>query len=229
MNRTLIILFLLIYNFTFGQNSNVTSKQLTEQKIDSIFTVNIKDELQLKDSIYRVYEYNDKTGKHFIVMTENTTECNEQKECFDSIKAYCYSYKNDTFKLKWTFNDFILPDSYEYSISHWTKYFKIDDYDKDGIADPIVVYGTLGMNETSDGRIKILIYYKNKKRTIKHQNGIHDNERNTEVDQQFYDLPIEIQNRVKVLMDDINKNGHGIFPHGWQKAMENNKLRFDEN
>lgn len=230
MNRTLITCLLLILsNFVFGQSSVVSSKQLSEQDIDSIFTESLKNKLQIEYAIFRIYEYNDRNGKHFIVMTENTTDCKEKDKCFDSIKTYCYSYKNDIFNLKWTLKDFILPNSYEYSISHWTKYFKIDDYDKDGIADPIIIYGTLGMNETDDGRIKILIYYKNKKIAIRHKNGIHDNERNTKVDKQFYGLPIEIQNRVKVIMESINENGHGIFPYDWQKAMENKKTWFDEN
>ncbi|MBE7653969.1 M949_RS01915 family surface polysaccharide biosynthesis protein [Tenacibaculum finnmarkense] len=226
MNRLITTLFLLIYNFTFGQNSDVTSKQLSEQEIDSIFTIKIKDELQLDYPIFKVYEYRDKIGKHYIVMTENIAKCKERKECFDSIKTYCYSYENDILNLKWALKDFILPDLYEYSIYHWSKYFTIDDYDKDGIADPIIIYGTLGVNEIYDGRIKILVYYKNKKRAIRHQNGVHD-KRNTQVDKQFYELPIEIQNRVKVLMEKIDEKGNGIFPYGWQKAMENNKLNFD--
>lgn len=228
MKKILILFFILIYNFTFGQNSNLTSKQLSEQEIDSIFTVNIKDELQLEYSIHRVYQYNDKAGMHFIVMTKNPTECAEQEVCSDAIKTYCYTYKNDDFKLKWQFNDFILPTSDEYSISYWTKYFKIDDYDNDGFADPIIVYGTFGPNDFDDGRIKILIYYKNKKIAIRHQDAIHDDERQTQIDKEFYQLPIEIKSRVKTIIENINENDHGIFPSGWQKAMKNKKLKFDE-
>lgn len=229
MNRILIVLFFIIYNFSFGQESNVTSKQLSEQEIDSVFTDSLKMKLQIKFPIYRIYKYNDKEGKHFIVMTENNIDCKEKKECYDSIRAYCFSLNNQFFILKWSFKDYILPNSYEYSISHWTKYFQIEDYDNDGIADPIMIYGTLGMNGTDDGRIKMLVYYKNNKKAIRHQNGVLDDERNTQVDKEFYELPIEIQNRVKVIMETINLNNHGIFPYGWEKAMKNEKLRFDEN
>lgn len=228
MKKITIILFLIIYNFSFGQNYKVTSKQLSKEEIDSIFTVTIKDKLQLEYSIHRIYKYNDKAGEHYIVMTKNAIKCEELETCSDIIKVYCFSYKNDVFNLKWSLHDFILPDLYEYSITHWTKYFKIEDYDNDGFADPIIIYGTRGLNDFSDGRIKILVYYKNKKSVIRHQNGIHDDERNTQVDKQFYKLPIEIKNRVKVLMENITENNHGIFPYGWQKAMEKNKLKFDE-
>lgn len=228
MNKILIILALIIYNSVFGQNTNVTSKQLSEAEIDSMITDSIRNKLQIDYGIYRVYEYDDLAGKHFIVMTENRTECEGKRECFDSIKTNCYSFKNNTYKLEWALKDFILPNSYEYSISHWTKYFEIKDYDGDGFADPIIIYGTFGMNETDDGRIKILTYYKGRKIAIRHQNGVHDNERYTQVDKQFYQLPIEIQNRVKIIMENINENDHGIFPSGWGKAMENKELEFDE-
>ncbi len=70
------------------------------------------------------------------------------------------------------------------------------------------------MNGTSDGRIKILVYHKGKKRAIRHQNGMIDFDRNTKVDRLFYELPTEIQNRVKEIMINIMKNDQGIFPYG---------------
>ena len=234
MKTILLTIFtIIIINFGFGQNSLFSSKQLTQQEIDSIFTDSLKTKLQIEYSIYRIYEYNDKEGKHFIVMSENEFECEEIEKCFDSIKAYCYLYENGQFILEWNLKDFILPKgnevSEEYSISFWTKYFELGDYDNDGYFDPIIVYGTYGMNETDDGRIKILIYHKRKKRAIRHQNGTLDFERNTQVDEMYYQLPIEIQDRVQVIMKNITENNHGIFPYGWQNAMKNKATKFDEN
>ncbi|TMU50690.1 hypothetical protein FGG15_17980 [Flagellimonas algicola] len=137
-------------------------------------------------------------------MTENEFECDEKEKCLDSIKAFCYSFKDGSYRTQWSLKDFILPGgnevSEEYSISFWTKYFELKDYNGDGVVDPIMVYGTFGVNGTNDGRIKLLVYHNGIKRAIRHQNGTLDNERNTQVDEMYYLLPTGIQNRVHKIM-----------------------------
>ena len=234
MKKKLILLLTLLFtHLGFCQDMTISSKQLNPQEIDSIFTDVLKTKLQIEYSIYRIYEYNDKLGKHFIVMTENEFECNEKEQCFNAIEAFCYSQKDGLYTLSWSLKDFILPEgnevSEEYSISFWTKYFELKDYNDDGIVDPIMVYGTFGMNGTSEGRIKILTYHNGIKKAIRHQNGTLDFERNTKVDDKYYELPKGIQNRVHKIMQSITENNHGIFPNGWQTAMKNKKLKFDEN
>lgn len=230
-----IVLFLLcaLVNGAFCQDSKISSKQLSPQEIDAIFTDSLKEQLDIKFSIDRIYAYDDKGGTHYIILTENQLVCDMGQECFDSIQAFCFNFKEGSYLLEWQLTDFILANrnevSEEYSINFWTKYFELNDYDYDGLVDPILVYGTYGMNGTDDGRIKLLIYYKGKKRAIRHQNGLHDSERNTQVDEQYYELPTEIKQRVTQIMETITKNAHGIFPYGWQTAMKNKKVRFDEN
>ncbi|WP_370277515.1 M949_RS01915 family surface polysaccharide biosynthesis protein [Flavobacterium sp. J27] len=231
--KILILLLITVTNFAFGQNLKTNSSQLTEQEIVSIFTESLKTKLKIDYSIYRIYKYEDNGGTHYLIMTENKTECDNGKECFDSIKAFCFNLKEEQYHLEWKLKDFILPKgnevSEEYSINFWTKYFELNDYDNDGFVDPIIVYGTYGMNGTDDGRIKIVVYHNGKKRAIRHQNGTLDFERNTKVDESYYELPIGIQKRVSQIMTSITENEHGIFPYGWQTAMKNKELNFDEN
>ncbi|MFD1552988.1 M949_RS01915 family surface polysaccharide biosynthesis protein [Putridiphycobacter roseus] len=234
MKITLAIFITLLFtNLGFSQDMIITSKQLNQQEVDSIFTDSLKQKLQIEYAIYRIYEYKDKLGKHYLVMTKNQFECDEMEACFDTIKAYAYTFEKGSFKSEWQLKDFISSKgnavSEEYSISFWTKYFALKDCNGDGIVDPIMVYGTYGMNDTGDGRIKILVYFNGTKSAIRHQNGTLDFERNTQVDEKYYELPIGIQNRVHDIMESITENDHGIFPYKWQAAMKNKELKFDEN
>ncbi|MCG7503374.1 hypothetical protein MHM83_16015 [Tenacibaculum sp. Mcav3-52] len=233
MKSILSLIFVLyLSSIGFSQSLITSSKLLTKKEVHSIFTNSVKTKLEIENTIYKTYEYNDREGKHFIVMIENNLNCKGSKKCSDAIKAYCFSYKNGLFSTKWKLNDFILPKDNEvpkeHAIYFWTKYLKLKDFDNDGLIEPVIVYGTLGMNGKGDGRIKILIYHHGKKRAIRHQNGTLDYERNTQVDKLFYKLPKEIQNSVTDIIHSINENSHGIFPHGWQDAMKNKKLKFDE-
>ena len=232
-----LILFLSLSNFGFSQNTTLVENQMSVQEIDSIFTLTIKSKFDITYPIYRAYKYKDEAGSHIILMTERVylkagepVAVDDTKIDLDSIKAFHFLVQGDSLSLTWTLKDFIIKnDNDEHSIYFWTKYFKIEDYDGDGLMDPIMVYGSLGMNGHGDGRIKILVYHKGKKRAIRHQNGVLDYERNTKVDAQFYNLPKTIQERVIVIMEGITKNRHGIFPNGWQDAMKNKELKFDEN
>ena len=159
---SIILFFLLLPSLVYSQNNLVKSKLLKSSEVDSIFTDKLVKDLEIDFSIYRVYQYEDKSGEYFIVMTENEVECSRNEECFDSIKAYCFSHLDGRFSLKWKMKDFILNDknegSDEYSIWFWTNYFELKDYEEDGLIDPILVYGTVGLNGTSDGRMKILVW-----------------------------------------------------------------------
>ena len=212
-----------------GQTSN---RQLETLELDELLTKELKNDLNIDFPIYRTYEYIDNIGTHYLILTEHPDENGEKPEHNDSIKAYSYLVTASGWQLDWQLKDFILPNgnpnSREYSIWFWSKYLNLEDLDDDGIIDPIIVYGTEGMNGTGDGRIKILTYYKGNKRAIRHQNGILDFQRNTQVDEPFYELPNSVQDAVIVIMNQITTNQHGIFPAGWTSAMDSEKLYFDE-
>lgn len=223
----ILLLFVSMKTLCFGQG--VSSEQLSTSKIEAIFTDELKAKLKIDFDIFRVYQYQDASGEHLIVMTERPNK-NVEKS-YDAIKAFNFKVVNGEYTLEWSFRDFILPPTRavgETSITFWTKYFVLDDYDEDGLIDPIFVYGTLALNGRDDGRIKILVYHKGLKRAIRHQNGVLDYDRHTQVDKKYYSLPTKIQARVKEIMDEITSNDHGIFPFDWEMKMKNKELTFDE-
>ncbi len=227
-----LLLYLLVFS-VFAQEQEVSYWQLNKPEVEDYFTKELRQELHITYPIFRVYGFKDKLGTHYLVLSEHTYSNNEPEPQMDSIKAFCISVSNEKHVLEWSISDFILRKgnqvSEEYSIWFWTKFLKLEDIDKDSIIEPIVIYGTSGMNGTYDGRIKLLTFYHGEKKAIRHQNGVLDHERNTQVDKSFYELPEAIQERVKRLMLELVKSDSAIFPSGWQDAMKNHTLKFDEN
>ncbi|WP_258101693.1 M949_RS01915 family surface polysaccharide biosynthesis protein [Marinoscillum pacificum] len=225
-----LIIALTTFNSLIGQPS---SRQFDTSEIEQLVTEDLKAKLNINYSIYRAYEYQDKLGTHYLILTENQDANGLKPDYNDSIKAFCLSRNGSDLQLDWQLRDFIFAESetnpIEYSIWFWTKYLSLTDLDNDGIIDPVIIYGTSGMNGTDDGRIKILTYYKGEKRAIRHQNGVHDSERNTQVDKLFYQLPNSARTAVIEIMQRITSDQNGIFPYGWEANMKLGKLHFDEN
>lgn len=235
MQRTIFTLSLfLAATLVFGQARVVSSELLSRQAIDRLFTDSLIKNSGIIYPVYKVYKCTDKSGQFYIVLTESNDSVTSDQDTLNyNIKAFNFHRDKTGFTRKWEINDFITrlesSDELENSIWFWTKYSEFADIDRDSLIDPIIIYGTSGKNYTDDGRIKIFIYYKGKKFVIRHQNGVLDFERNTRVDKAFYSLPSGLQDHVKMIMKKMADDGNAIFPYGWQTAMKEHKLYFDEN
>ncbi|MDR6786599.1 hypothetical protein ABIE26_005215 [Pedobacter africanus] len=232
--KTLTLLFLFSAALTFGQTKVLSTEILSPQETRKIITDQVHKHFGINYPTRRVYRYTDKSGQFFIVLTEsNDLKAGRKDTLHHHIKAYNFQMDKSELLKNWEIYDTITKqpgsNEMENSIWFWTKYTDFKDIDNDGLIDPVVIYGTSGMNHTDDGRIKILIYYKGKKFAIRHQNGTLDFERNTRVDKAFYTLPVKIQEHVKLIMKKMMDDGNAIFPYGWQKAMKAHKVFFDEN
>ena len=167
------------------------------------------------------------------MLTENNYKFTHEGDTLShQIRALDFKNNKGGLFKQWEINDFTIKqvngNGEEDAIWFWTKYLKIEDIDNDGLIDLVLVYGSWGTNGYDDGRIKMLTFYKGQKIAIRHQNGVLDDERNTQVDAAFYFLPIVFQNAVEGIMNRLTADNHAIFPHGWQAAMKKHKLKFDE-
>ena len=223
---------ILFHFLAFSQTPESDYLILTEHQTDSLFSPALKKSLGISFPIFRTYSYEDKSGKHFLILTEHSHISENGNTAIDSIKALNLKFVNGSFHTEWIAKDFILAKgngvSDEHTISFWTKYLKLEDYDGDGLIDPILVYGTAGDNGTDDGRVKILVYYKGNKSAIRHQNGTLDFQRQTAIDQRIYSLPSGLQERIIQVMSLLTENDHAIFPGDWQQAMKDRKLKLSE-
>jgi hypothetical protein len=205
-------------------NSGAISRTLTPEQVTELFNEYPLTKQTIKFPIYKVYQFNDNTGVQYAVLTEKPDSTNKTKEIInEKIQALCFKKESNELKKIWEINDFALKNTnnkVETSIWFWTKYCRFEDIDKDGKIEPVIVYGTSGGNGKSDGRIKIIINYKNIKYVIRHQNGELDFERRTEIDKAFYLLPKEIQKFVKGITTSITSDNNAIFPYDWQKGMD---------
>ncbi|NCI50925.1 hypothetical protein GWC95_13410 [Sediminibacterium roseum] len=215
---------------SIAQKSAVTSKILTSKEIREVFNETILKTLNITFPIFRIYKYTDKSGEYYCILAESTDQITNEKDTLHhKIKSVNVKPVSGSFTKTWEINDNVIKnDNDENSIRFWTKYIDFRDYDGDGLVDPIIIYGTLAANGYDDGRIKFIIYYRGEKIAIRHQNGVLDFERETQVDKAFYELPQSLQINVKQKMELMMKNEHAIFPAGWQIAMKNKKTIFNE-
>ncbi len=225
---------LLLVNFLTAQTVPTGSKKLTAAEMQNLLPDSVKTRLGIKYTTYAVFEYSDKLKKQYLVLSEKMYSTEKDKALNDSVHALIVWNNKGMLLPLFTVTDFITPGKNingfaDYSIWFWTKYASIADIDGDGMADPIIVYGTAGSNDKEDCKIKIVTCYKGKKYVIRHQNGSLDFERNTNVDKAWYALPVKIQAKIKAMMNTMTENNHAIFPAGWQKAMAAKKTYFDEN
>ena len=212
-----------------AQQKRIITEILTSKQITELFSEPVRSSLNITFPIFRVYKYTDKADILYCVLTESQDKINAGKDTLNSqIKAIQVKSENDQFIKLWEINDQLIKDKEEKSIWFWTKYADFKDADADGLADPIIVYGTTALSGYDDGRIKIIIYHKGQKIAIRHQNGVLDFERETSVDKAFYALPAPLQTAVLQKMELMQKNKQAIFPAGWQLAMKNKKTTINE-
>lgn len=236
--RGLLVLFTSILFLTaagvYSQTIPPGSKNLTAAEIQNLLPDSVRERLRIKYTTYAVFEYSDAFRKQYLVLSEKIYSREKEKALNDSVQAMIVWNNKGILLPLFTVTDFITPSKNikgftDYSIWFWTKYVSLSDIDGDGMADPIIVYGTAGDNEKEDGKIKIVSCYKGKKYVIRQQNSGMDFDRNTNIDKAWYSLPAKIQSRIKSMMNTMTDNGHAIFPAGWQKAMAAKKSYFDEN
>ena len=214
----------------FSQKTVTASEILSSKQVSALFPDTVQKKFKLNFPIFRVYKYSDKSGQYYCVLTESKNIVTADKDTINhKIKAINIKVNNNSFVKTWEINDYIKRgENEEYSIWFWIKYIDFKDYDGDGLIDPIIVYGTSALNDYGDGRIKFLVYYKGQKIAIRHQNGVLDFERETQVDKAFYNLPQAFQTTIKQKMELMVKNDQAIFPVGWQTAMKNKEEIFNE-
>ena len=203
---------------------------LSSEQADAVFTDSVKGRLKINYPIYRVYQFSDKSGQYYCLLTESRDSMGEKNDTINHfIRALtCRTGPAGLIKV-WEMNDHVRKDlKEEDNIWFWTNYIDFKDYDNDGLIEPLIIYGSTAMNGYDDGRIRFLIYYKGQKVAIRHQNGVLDPERETTIDKAFYLLPETLQTSVKQKMKQMEEADQAIFPNGWETAIKDKRTVINE-
>lgn len=217
-------------NLLSAQTSAVTNEIIAPSAITWL-TDSLKQVYRLNYPLSFVYHYTDQSGNYYCVFTESLDSVGQKSDSFHyRIRAVNLKLaENGQYSKVWDMNDYVLQrDQSECSIWFWKNYISFDDIDKDGLADPLIVYGTATNNGLKNGRVKCMIFYKGEKIGVRHQNGIQVAERNTTIDKSFYSMPATVQLAVSQRMESMVKNQEALFSTGWQKSMKSKRTYFDE-
>ncbi|SEL85977.1 hypothetical protein SAMN04487910_3510 [Aquimarina amphilecti] len=202
-------------------------RKISKKEMNAVFSNRRQIQLGISYPLYQAYNYKDESGEYYLLLTDHKKAITEKKDTlYDNIYGVNLRVEKNQFKKRSTIKGEIDQD-WETSIGFWNQYSKLEDFDGDGVIDPIIVYGTITPSKYEDGRVRIIAYNKKSRVTIKHQNSEIPDGRITKINKKFYNFPPQIQEAVKIIMKSMTKNGHAFFADDWEKKMGNNAIRLE--
>ena len=181
---------------------------LTDKQVQTLFSHETLKEIGVTFPIRKVYAFQDKLGKQYLIISEN----NSNPDKATSIKAFNVLLKEkNPPQVLWTITDAI--DDTEQAMWFYTRYISLTDLNNDGYIDPIVLYGTESQYGElyEENRLKFIIYYLGKKTAIRHQNSSLDDGRHTQIDRSYYKLPLALKKKIRSIVATLEERGHALF------------------
>ena len=181
---------------------------LTDKQVQTLFPQETLKEIGATFPIRKVYAFQDKLGKQYLIISENNT--NPDKAT--SIKAFNVLLKEKTPpQVLWTITDAI--NDTEKAMWFYTRYISLTDLNNDGYIDPIVLYGSESQygEPYEENRLKFILYYLGKKTAIRHQNSSLDDGRHTQIDRSYYKLPLALKKKIRSIVATLEEREHALF------------------
>lgn len=181
---------------------------LTDKQVQTLFPHETLKEIGVTFPIRKVYAFQDKLGKQYLIISENNT--NPDKAT--SIKAFNVLLKEKTPpQVLWTITDAI--NDTEKAMWFYTRYISLTDLNNDGFIDPIVLYGSESQygEPYEENRLKFILYYLGKKTAIRHQNSTLDDGRHTQIDRSYYKLPLALKKKIRSIVATLEEREHALF------------------
>ena len=190
---------------------------LTDKQVQTLFPHETLKEIGVTFPIRKVYAFQDKLGKQYLIISEN----NSNPDKATSIKAFNVLLKEKTPpQVLWTITDAI--DDTEKAMWFYTRYISLTDLNNDGYIDPIVLYGSESQygEPYEENRLKFILYYLGKKTAIRHQNSSLDDGRHTQIDRSYYKLPSALKRKIRSIVATLEEREHALFNTETIKELE---------
>ena len=181
---------------------------LTDKQVQTLFPQETLKEIGVTFPIRKVYAFQDKLGKQYLIISEN----NSNPDKATSIKAFNVLLKEETPpQVLWTITDAI--NDTEKAMWFYTRYISLTDLNNDGYIDPIVLYGSESQygEPYEENRLKFILYYLGKKTAIRHQNSSLDDGRHTQIDRSYYKLPSALKKKIRSIVATLEEREHALF------------------
>ena len=181
---------------------------LTDKQVQTLFPQETLKEIGVTFPIRKVYAFQDKLGKQYLIISEN----NSNPDKATSIKAFNVLLKEETPpQVLWTITDAI--NDTEKAMWFYTRYISLTDLNNDGYIDPIVLYGSESQygEPYEENRLKFILYYLGKKTAIRHQNSSLDDGRHTQIDRSYYKLPLALKKKIRSIVATLEEREHALF------------------
>ena len=162
----LYVLTLLCSLTAYGQ-IKTTNLDLTKLPTGINFTGKVKTAVR----------WTDKSGNNIVITTETgekTSKKEEPTNDFREAALYAYHYidsKDSTF-LTWKVYDFIKDCSFDIEASFIKNSFQVTDLNNDGVAEVWLMYKTVCTSDVSPCDMKIIMYQRQQKYTMRGQNKV---------------------------------------------------------
>jgi hypothetical protein len=200
--------------FLFNSLIYSQASKLLSQKEAEIIKTQIGN---ISMPIFRAYEYKDNGGVYNLFLSENQNMVSEQDTLNTAIQAICYLNDHGHYIKKWKISDTLdkSPDiqgNREINIWFWSKYASNSDIDKDGLIEPIFIYGTKTIEGYS--KINIIIFYKGKQYSIKAQECDLDECRTLKRNRNYPQLPEKIKLYLDKLLENLRHEQGVILKNG---------------
>lgn len=206
--RNLYLFLLFSFLSLQAQPDSSGATLLTDKQVQTLFPHETLKEIGVTFPIRKVYAFQDKLGKQYLIISEN----NSNPDKATSIKAFNVLLKEKTPpQVLWTITDAI--DDTEKAMWFYTRYISLTDLNNDGYIDPIVLYGSESQygEPYEENRLKFILYYLGKKTAIRHQNSSLDDGRHTQIDRSYYKLPLALKKKIRSIVATLEERGHALF------------------